>query len=349
MFGEIFIEAGWNQLFHAQPYETLFRVEREHLSLHHLAGFQNLLRMVDSLLRADLADVNHAFNAFGELHEGAELCQVGYRSLDHSAWRKFLGRSCPGIAERLLQAKRDAAFWCVHSKNYCLHRLAGFHYVARSSHPLGPRHFRNVNQTFNTGLDFHERAKVHKPGNGAAHAFARLVFFGNRIPRMWLQLLRADRNTMFVGVDLDNHGVDLLADREHIRGLVNALPGNFANMQQRVRSTDIDERSVIGKAANLAVHGIAFLEFGEAPLFAGAFFVLRNGTAIDHHVFVIHIDLDDAATDLLLDQFLQFGSVLGSAARRWHEGAHSDIHAQSALDYTRHCADDGRLLGEGLF
>ena len=77
-------------------------------------------------------------------------------------------------------------------------------------------------------------------------------------------------------------------------------------MKQRVGATDIDERPVIGEAANLAVHGIAFLEFGEAALFAGAFFVFRNGAAIDHDIFVIHIELDDAAADFLFDQLLEF-------------------------------------------
>src|SRR5208282_917539 len=349
MFGEIFVEAGWNQLLHAQPDETLLRVEGQYLRFDYLPGFQNVLRMIDPFLGADLADVNHAFNAFGQLHEGAELCQVGYGPFDHRAWRKFLSRSCPGIAERLLETKRDAAFWCVHSENHSFHRLAWFHYVTRSPHSLGPRHFGNMNQTFNAGLDFDERAKVHQPGNSAAYPFACLVFFGHGVPRMRLQLLHADGNAMFVGVDLDDHGLNLLAHGEHVRRFVDTLPGNFADVQQRIGATDIDKRAVIGEAANFAVYGIAFLELREAALFACALFVFRNGAAIDHHVFVVHIELDDAAANFLLDQFLQFRSVFRPAARRWHEGAYSDIDAQAALHHSRHGANDGRPLSKGLF
>src|SRR5271157_3641132 len=104
-------------------------------------------------------------------------------------------------------------------------------------------------------------------------------------------------------------------------------------MKQGIRATDIDECSVIGEAANLAVHGVAFFEFRVAALLAGALFVFSNGAAIDHHVFLGYVELDDPAADSLLDQFLHFGGVVGSAARSGHEGSHSDIHAQSALHH----------------
>jgi len=52
-------------------------------------------------------------------------------------------------------------------------------------------------------------------------------------------------------------------------------------VQQGVGAADIDERAVIGQAADLALHDVAFFEFRVAALLAGAFFVLRNGAAID--------------------------------------------------------------------
>ena len=84
MFGEEFVQARWNQLFHAQAYEPLFRVEREHLRLNHLPDPQHL-RVIDPFVRADFADVNHALNAFGKLHEGAKLRQAGNGPFDRRA------------------------------------------------------------------------------------------------------------------------------------------------------------------------------------------------------------------------------------------------------------------------
>src|ERR1700738_3235928 len=120
-------------------------------------------------------------------------------------------------------------------------------------------------------------------------------------------------------------------------------------MKQSVRAADIDERAVIGQAADLSLHSIAFFEFRVAALLAGAFFVFRNGAAIDYYVFLGYVEFDDAAADFLLDQLLHFGRVAGSAARSGHEGSHSHIHAQPALDHARHGANNRRLLRKGLF
>ena len=206
-----------------------------------------------------------------------------------------------------------------------------------------------MNQAFDARLDLDKRAEIHESRDGAAHSLARGVFSGNGIPRMRLHLLHADGNAMLIGIDLDDLRLNLLAHGEHVRRFVNAMPGNFADVKQRVRSADLDKRPVVGEAANHALHRIAFFKLRKTALLAGPFFVFGNGAAIDHHVFVIHIDLGDAAADLLLDQLLHFGGVFCSGAGGGHEGAHTDIHAQSPLDYAGHGADDDRLLGKSLF
>ena len=98
MFGDVFIQTGRNQLLHAKAQLPLFQIQFEHLGLYHLPKFQHVLRMLDALLRTDLADVHHALNAFGKLHEGAELGDAGDRTFDHRARRKFLRCLSPGIA-----------------------------------------------------------------------------------------------------------------------------------------------------------------------------------------------------------------------------------------------------------
>jgi len=134
-------------------------------------------------LRADFADVNHALNAFSKLHEGAKLRQARHRPFDHRARRKFFCHSRPGIAQRLLQAERDAAFSRVHSENHGFDGLAPvFHYVGWSSYSLSPRHFGNMNQTFNARIEFHKRAVIGEPGNRAAHPFRQLYIFRRRRP-----------------------------------------------------------------------------------------------------------------------------------------------------------------------
>src|SRR5260370_25014211 len=70
---DIFVEARWDQLLHAQPELPLLLVNVKYLRLHHLAGTKHILRSFNPLLRADLADVNHALNPFAKLHKRATL------------------------------------------------------------------------------------------------------------------------------------------------------------------------------------------------------------------------------------------------------------------------------------
>ena len=73
VLGDVLVQAGGNQLLHAQAQAALLGIDFEHLRLHHLPDLQHVLRMIDALLGADVADVDHALDAFGELHERAEL------------------------------------------------------------------------------------------------------------------------------------------------------------------------------------------------------------------------------------------------------------------------------------
>ena len=131
--------------------------------------------MIDPLLRADVADVNHALYALGYLHEGAKFSEARDRTLDRSPDRKLLRSINPRIPQRLLQSQRHALFTCTHSKDHSLNRFAGFHQIARLAYFLDPRHFGNVDQSFNPWFQFNECAEVHHAGDGAADTLSDSV------------------------------------------------------------------------------------------------------------------------------------------------------------------------------
>ena len=88
MLRDVLVNAGGDELLHAQLDLALFRIDGQHLGLYHLARAQHVLRMVDALFGADLADVNQAFDAFGQLDEGAEVHQLGHRPFNLRADRE---------------------------------------------------------------------------------------------------------------------------------------------------------------------------------------------------------------------------------------------------------------------
>src|SRR5215472_9050417 len=126
------------------------------------------------------------------------------------------------------------------------------------------------------------------------------------------------------------------------------MPGDFANMQQAVDSAEVNKCPIVGEAADFASDDITFFNLRVAAVFDESFFVFGHNFAIDDNVFVSDIKLDDAAADLLLDQFFHLGGVASPGSGSRHESADADVDAESAFDDAGHRADDCCLLGECL-
>src|SRR5215467_3191236 len=158
-----------------------------------------------------------------------------------------------------------------------------------------------MNQAFDARVEFDEGTKLHQPRDRAAHSIADLVLTGNRVPRMRLKLLQADRDALlatFSG-ELKYLYFDLLSHRKNIGRLIHASPGDIADVQQGIDSAEINEGTVISQAAHRGCNGVPLFDLPIEAIFRSTLLFLGDGPAIYDHVFVRHIELDDAAADLL--------------------------------------------------
>ncbi len=89
MLGDVLVDAGGDQLLHAELDLALLGVDGQHLRLDDLSGAQHVLRMIDALVGADLADVDQSLDAFGDLNECAEVHQLGDGAFDLRTDGKF--------------------------------------------------------------------------------------------------------------------------------------------------------------------------------------------------------------------------------------------------------------------
>ena len=128
-------------MLHPEFQSSFFSIDFKHLGLHHLAHFEHVLRMIDALLRTDVTDVNHSFNAFRDPYESAEFHNIHDRPLDHEPRRELLRSISPGIPKRLFQSQRHPALTWVHTQDHRFHCLARFHQVTRLADFFYPRHF----------------------------------------------------------------------------------------------------------------------------------------------------------------------------------------------------------------
>ena len=71
MLSDEFVKAGGDELLHSQAQLTLFGIDGEQLRFDHLADAKHVAGVVDALFGAHIADVNHAFDALGDLNKRA--------------------------------------------------------------------------------------------------------------------------------------------------------------------------------------------------------------------------------------------------------------------------------------
>src|SRR4051812_36459118 len=75
-------------------------------------------------------------------------------------------------------------------------------------------------------------------------------------------------------------------------------------------------------------------------------FVFHNGSAVDDDVFIVNIELDHAAADLLTDQLLHLSGVTHAATRGGQERAHSNVDGKAAFHLGRDSTGNDALVVE---
>ena len=120
------------------------------------------------------------------------------------AGRILLDEHFPRIAHGLLEAERDAALDRIDLEDLHLDLLRGRDDLAGMHVLLGPRHFGDVDQAFDAGLELDEGAVVGDVGDAALEAGADRILGLDALPRIVEQLLHAERDAVGLVVDLDD-------------------------------------------------------------------------------------------------------------------------------------------------
>jgi hypothetical protein len=132
--------------------------------------------------------------------------------------------------------------------------------------------------------------------------------------------------------------------------VADTAPGHVGDVQQAVDAAQVHERTVLGDVLDHAAHDGAFLQgFHQlGALFAHGGF--DHGTARQHHVVALAVQLDDLEFQGLV---LVRRQVLGGTRvdqRAGQEGADAvDQHGQAALDLAAGGAGDEFAGFQGLF
>ena len=144
-------------------------------------------------------------------------------------------------------------------------------------HALAPRHFRDMNKAFDSGLQFNEGTVVGQVHNFSGNAGAHRIDLLDQRPRIGRELLIAKRYAFLVAIVFQNLDGDLVADIEHLRWMVHTSPGKIRYVKQSVDSAQINEHSVIRNVLHDAADvGILFQHLQREGLLAGLLVFQNN-------------------------------------------------------------------------
>ena len=126
--------------------------------------------------------MDHAVDFVFEADEQAKFGGVLDFAFDGGTDRMGAEEVVPGVVLGLLQAERHAALGGVDFEHDDFNFLRSGDDLARMDVLLGPRHFRNVHQTFNARLEFDEGAVVSDVGDATGELGRRPDTSGQHHP-----------------------------------------------------------------------------------------------------------------------------------------------------------------------
>src|SRR6185312_299964 len=286
-------------LLDAERDALALRIHRQHHGLDLLALLEVAHEIFTGYLPGNVGQVHQAVDAAVQADEHAEVGDRLDLAGDLVTLLVHRGEGFPRVRAGLLDAQRDAATLFIHVQHRHFGLVTDLHHLGRVDVLVGPVHFGNVHQAFHARLDLDEAAVIGDVGDLAEDAAADRVATRDVHPRIVAQLFQAQRNAVALLVVLQHAHVQLVADVDHFGRVAHALPRHVGDVQQAIDAAQVHERAVVGEVLDGALDHGAFGQALQQLLALGGELGLDDGTATDHHVVALAIQLDDLELEFL--------------------------------------------------
>src|SRR5262249_37230837 len=131
-----------------------------------------------------------------------------------------------------------------------------------------------------------------------------------------------------LAIELEDAHVDLVADLDDFRRMLDALPRHVRDVQQAVDAAEVDERTVVGEVLDRAAHDRAFLQVLHERAALGGELLLDDRTTRNNDVVALLVELDDLELEWLVFE-------IGRVAHRAHVDERARQERPDVLDLDR--------------
>ena len=147
-------------LLDAQGYPPRLGVDVEDHDVDLFTLLDDFARVLDTPCPGHVGNMDQSVDALFDLHEGSESGDISHATLHHGTHGVPLVQRQPRIGLSLLHTERYLLVLLVHLEHGRIHVLVDRDHLRRMGHVLRPGHFGDVNQTFDTTLQFDERPVI---------------------------------------------------------------------------------------------------------------------------------------------------------------------------------------------
>src|SRR5690606_11042205 len=193
------------------------------------------------LVPADVAEVNQTVDVTFQTDEDTEVGDRHDVAADAVAFLVLLGEGIPGVLLALFQAQRNATTLLVDVEDHDLYLVTQLHDLGGMDVLVGPVHLADVHQAFHALFQLGEAAVVGEVGNNGLDAGVLRVTALDVDPGVGTQLFQAQGHAVALAVELEDLDFDVLANRDDLAGVLDALPAHVGDVQQAVDATEVDE------------------------------------------------------------------------------------------------------------
>src|SRR5215469_3208041 len=120
-----------------------------------------------------------------------------------------------------------------------------------------------MNEALDAILNTSESAKGRDLGDGPGDDLARCVALFDGCPRVNLSALDGQGDFLFVFIDAEDLDFHLLADLEHLTGMIDAAPGQLTDVHQAVCASQVDKGAKVSEVADDATAYLARFQLIE--------------------------------------------------------------------------------------
>ena len=168
----------------------------------------------------------------------------------------------PWIVFELLVTERETTVFLVNFKHHHFNFSALLGEFRRMLHFLGPREVGDVDESVYAFFQFHKDTEVGEVAHLGSVFASNGIFCFDCFPRIFLELLDAERHLALVAVECEDNGFHFIANVHELLSRTQVLaPRHFAHVDESLNTgCNLNECAVVGNHHNLTLHMVAHLQ-----------------------------------------------------------------------------------------